>query len=426
PGLQERRPRGPAPGLHGLHPQLLEDHRSGDGKDPGQFSRLGQHRRGGRADDPGQRPGRDETGGARAADGRRLRPEHRDDGGPVVTTSSTGRRRAAAPEVPGMPGVDPRISRTLEVRDHAGERRRWHLLDSGPWLAERGITPRGTLLAVHGNPTFSFLYRTLVREDIPWRLIAVDQLEMGWSERTGTTRRLQDRITDLSLLTDALSIRGPVVTVGHDWGGIVSVGWALDNRHDLAGVILSNTGIHQEIGESLPRALQLATTPAVLPATTSLTDAFIRTTLSLSSPGRPPCMWPPPRPCCPRPPLWPTPSSARPCGWRAPPCPGTSSRPTSPRTAAATAARASRTASPTSPPAPTIPPEPPSSASPRASASCACPLCSPGGRATSPSPTGTCGTCSSGSRTPMCTAMRTPPTWCGRTLMSPGPSPSGS
>ena len=205
----------------------------------------------------------------------------------MVTTSSTGRRRAAAPGVPGMPGVDPRISRTLEVRDHAGERRRWHLLDSGPWLAERGITPRGTLLAVHGNPTYSFLYRTLVREDIPWRMIAVDQLEMGWSERTGTTRRLQDRITDLSLLTDALSIRGPVVTVGHDWGGIVSVGWALDNRHDLAGMILSNTGIHQEIGESLPRALQLATTPAVLPATTSLTDAFIRTTLSLSSPALP-------------------------------------------------------------------------------------------------------------------------------------------
>ena len=146
-----------------------------------------------------------------------------------------------------MPGVDPRISRTLEVRDHAGEMRRWHLLDSAPLLAERGVTPRGTLLAVHGNPTYSFLYRSLVREDIPWRVIAVDQLEMGWSERTGVTRRLQDRITDLSLLTDALSLRGPVVTVGHDWGGIISTGWALDNRHDVVGMILTNTGIHQEL-----------------------------------------------------------------------------------------------------------------------------------------------------------------------------------
>ncbi|GAA1709067.1 alpha/beta fold hydrolase [Brachybacterium phenoliresistens] len=207
-----------------------------------------------------------------------------------MSTRTAGRRRAEpapGPGIPVLPGVDPVHSRTLEVRDHTGELRRWHLLDSAPFLAERGITPRGTLLAVHGNPTYSFLFRSLIREDIPWRVIAVDQLEMGWSERTGVTRHLQDRITDLSLLTDALSLRGPVVTVGHDWGGIVSVGWALDNRHDLAGMILTNTGIHQELGESLPRALQLATTPAVLPATTSITDAFIRTTIAISNPPLP-------------------------------------------------------------------------------------------------------------------------------------------
>ena len=153
----------------------------------------------------------------------------------------------STPEIPDVPGVDPVLHRTEQVRDHTGELRRWHLLDSGPWLAERGITPRGTLLAVHGNPTWSFLFRSLVREDIPWRLIAVDQLEMGYSERTGVTRRYQDRITDLSLLTDALSLHGPVVTVGHDWGGLISTGWALDNRHDVVGMILTNTGVHQRI-----------------------------------------------------------------------------------------------------------------------------------------------------------------------------------
>ena len=192
-----------------------------------------------------------------------------------------------SPEIPDLPGVDPSLHCTTEVRDHTGELRQWHLLDSGPWLAERGITPRGTLLAVHGNPTWSFLFRSLVREDIPWRLIAVDQLEMGFSERTGVTRRYQDRITDLSLLTDALSLRGPVVTVGHDWGGLISTGWALDNRHDVVGMILTNTGVHQRIEEALPKALQLATTPGFRTASTSLTDAFLRTTLSLSKPSLP-------------------------------------------------------------------------------------------------------------------------------------------
>ena len=208
----------------------------------------------------------------------------------VSTTRSTGRRRASThtgSDIPEMPGVDPRLSRTLEVRDHSGQTRRWHLLDSGPLLAERGITPRGTLLAVHGNPTYSFLFRSLVRSDIPWRLIAVDQLEMGWSERTGMKRRYQDRITDLSLLTDALSLRGPVVTVGHDWGGLISTGWALDNRHDLVGMILTNTGVHQKLEESLPKALQLATAPWFRTPSTSITDTFLRTTLALSKPALP-------------------------------------------------------------------------------------------------------------------------------------------
>ena len=60
----------------------------------------------------------------------------------MVSTPGTGRRRAAAPEstqYPEQPGVDPRLHRTLEVRDHTGEPRRWHLLDSGPLLAERGV-----------------------------------------------------------------------------------------------------------------------------------------------------------------------------------------------------------------------------------------------------------------------------------------------
>lgn len=192
-----------------------------------------------------------------------------------------------ASSIPTLPGVDPRAQRTVTTRDFTGTDRTWHLLDSLPLLQERGVTPVGTLLAVHGNPTYSFLYRTLIRDDIPWRLIAVDQLDMGYSDRTGVRRTLQDRITDLSLLTDALSLRGPVVTVGHDWGGIVSVGWALDNRADLAGMILTNTGIHQELGEKLPKALQFATAPGMLPLTTSITDAFLRTTLSLSKPPLP-------------------------------------------------------------------------------------------------------------------------------------------
>ena len=193
-------------------------------------------------------------------------------------------------DVPDLPGVQPELHHTLKVRDSFGDMRRWHYLDNERQLAERGIEPRGTLLCVHGSPTYSFLYRSLFNEEMleaGWRVVAVDQLEMGYSERTGRERRLQDRITDLSLFTDALGLSGNVVTVGHDWGGIVSIGWALDNRHDVIGMVLTNTAIHQELGESLPASLQLATAPGFLPFSTSRTDAFLRTTVNLSKPPLP-------------------------------------------------------------------------------------------------------------------------------------------
>ncbi|MEZ0449733.1 alpha/beta fold hydrolase [Cellulomonas sp. ICMP 17802] len=177
-------------------------------------------------------------------------------------------------------GIDPRWSRVVEVGA-----RTWHLLDNGPTLPGE---PVGTLLCVHGNPTWSFLWRRLVaagaRAERPWRVIAVDQLEMGFSERTGEQHRLADRVADLGALTDHLGLTGPVVTVGHDWGGVVSLGWALDHPDLLAGVVLTNTAVHQPSGDPLPAALRLATAPGVLPVGTVTTPAFLETTLALAHP----------------------------------------------------------------------------------------------------------------------------------------------
>ena len=75
----------------------------------------------------------------------------------------------------------------------AGHRREWHCLDTGDELARLGVPVVGTILAVHGNPTWSYLWRALVTESVraaaagepAWRVVAVDQLDMGFSERTG-------------------------------------------------------------------------------------------------------------------------------------------------------------------------------------------------------------------------------------------------
>ncbi len=46
-------------------------------------------------------------------------------------------------------------------------------------------TPLGTIVCVHGNPTWSYLWRSvLAGSGDRYRVIAVDQLGMGYSERT--------------------------------------------------------------------------------------------------------------------------------------------------------------------------------------------------------------------------------------------------
>ncbi|MBC7723380.1 MAG: alpha/beta fold hydrolase [Burkholderiaceae bacterium] len=194
----------------------------------------------------------------------------------------------------GLPGLDPRFSRLLQVpsSDGSGQAHTWHHLDNLEALEAQGVEPVGTILCVHGNPTWSYLWRSLLSRAADdaaagrpaWRVIAVDQLEMGFSERTGTARTLATRVADLGDFTRALGLAGSVITLGHDWGGVVSLGWAVDHPDDLAGIALLNTAIHQDPTERIPAPLRLALRRQVLERATVQTPAFLEITLSLAHP----------------------------------------------------------------------------------------------------------------------------------------------
>ncbi|MEW9265611.1 alpha/beta fold hydrolase [Kineococcus endophyticus] len=213
----------------------------------------------------------------------------------------SGRRLAVLPAVtpaPDLPGWDPRWSRLVDAVDHSGAVRTWHVLDTAP--EGEAI---GTLLCVHGNPTWSYLWRGLASAasavQLGWRVVAVDQLEMGFSERTGAVRRLGERVQDLAGLVDALELSGPVVAVGQDWGGIVASGWAAaqlgrrEGRHGggsrirLAGLVVANTAASWPADAGAPGVLSAVLAPGVRSLVTSRSDAFLRTTLALPRPALP-------------------------------------------------------------------------------------------------------------------------------------------
>ncbi len=191
-----------------------------------------------------------------------------------------GRSAPAGLPPAGLPGLDPSWSRIAETFSADGTPRRWHVLDNGV------TDPVGTLLAVHGNPTWSYLWRGLLAgAPEGWRVVAPDHLGMGWSERVERPQRLVDRIADLGSLTDALGVRGPVVTVAHDWGGPISLGWALEHREQLAGIVLTNTAVSQPPGSPVPALIALARTPGVLRTVCVTTSAFVDGTLRLAHPA---------------------------------------------------------------------------------------------------------------------------------------------
>lgn len=186
-----------------------------------------------------------------------------------------------------LPGLDPAWSRWVDVPDGA-RRRRWHVLDNGPLLADRGEAVVGTVVCVHGNPTWSYLWRRVLEQAPPgWRVVAPDHLGMGWSERTGEPRGLARRIDDLTAVVDALDVDGPVVLVAHDWGGPIGLGWALRHRDRLSGVVLTNTAVHQPSADPVPAAIRLARHPALLDLVCRRTPAFVRAATATCVPPLP-------------------------------------------------------------------------------------------------------------------------------------------
>lgn len=110
-----------------------------------------------------------------------------------------------------------------------------HYLDEGSQDAP-------VLVMVHGNPTWSFYYRTLIsplKEN--YRIIVPDHIGCGLSDKPqdyGYT--IEQHIENLDALITHLGLKN-IRLVVHDWGGAIGIGYAVRHPENITGFIVFNT-----------------------------------------------------------------------------------------------------------------------------------------------------------------------------------------
>jgi len=143
---------------------------------------------------------------------------------------------------------------------------KYHYLDEGSG---------DPVVMVHGNPTWSFYFRELVKAlRSQYRVIVPDHIGCGLSDKPGLDQyayRLQDRIDDLQALLDVLEINNKITLVLHDWGGMIGMAHAVAFPDRIARLVILNTAAFLPPGSKpipmrlrLIRNLKWLATPGVL------------------------------------------------------------------------------------------------------------------------------------------------------------------
>jgi len=138
-----------------------------------------------------------------------------------------------------MPSLPAHLDRSLypfegkvcEVGGH-----RMHYLDEGEG---------DPVVLVHGNPTWSWMYRRLVTELAPHhRVIAVDHIGCGLSDKPDDDAypyTLERRISDLETLLERIGATERISWVVHDWGGAIGLGAASRRPERARRIVVMNT-----------------------------------------------------------------------------------------------------------------------------------------------------------------------------------------
>jgi pimeloyl-ACP methyl ester carboxylesterase len=150
-----------------------------------------------------------------------------------------------------------------------------HYVDEGPRVA-------APILFLHGNPTWSFLWRELVRElRGRYRCIAPDHVGCGLSDKPQAYEyRLERHVDNLERLVLFLGL-SRITLVVHDWGGAIGFGLATRRPELFERFVVMNTAAFT--GGRAPLRIRACRTPLLGAVAVRGFNAFARAALTMAT-----------------------------------------------------------------------------------------------------------------------------------------------
>ena len=120
------------------------------------------------------------------------------------------------------------------------------------------------ILMLHGNPTWSYYYRNLIKEfKATHRVIAPDHMGSGASKRPKNwSYTLDGHIKNIESLVEHLDLKN-ITLVVHDWGGAIGFGFATRNPSLVKRIVILNTAAFYS--SDVPKRIKFLRTPVIGP-----------------------------------------------------------------------------------------------------------------------------------------------------------------
>ena len=138
------------------------------------------------------------------------------------------------------------------------------------------------VVMLHGNPTWSFYYRNLVKElQGSYRVIVPDHMGCGYSDKPQDyPYTLKNHIDNLEELLAELDVKKFSLVI-HDWGGAIGMGLAVRRPEMIESIVVLNTSAFRS--QRIPLRISICRVPILGDIIVRGFNGFARPALSMAA-----------------------------------------------------------------------------------------------------------------------------------------------